>query len=145
MQITCNKTLSCYYYSMTKPITRKTKLYRAVCDAMQIRTQPLTLQEILAEAKVTVPNVAFSSVYRTIQRLENDGLVVRIDWRERGSRYEWAEDPHHHLVCQRCGAIRDLHDNELNFCENQVAELTGYLVKRHSIELEGICPACQKH
>ena len=125
--------------------TRNTKLQQAVRDLMQIHKRPLTLNEILVEAKNVVPNAAFSSVCRIVQRLEQAGVVMRIDWRERGSRYEWAEDPHHHLLCQRCGAVRDLHDEELNFCEAEVAKLTGYLVKRHSIELEGICPACQVH
>ena len=125
--------------------TRSTKLQQAVRDLMQIHKRPLTLNEILTEVKTVMPSAAFSSVCRIVQKLEQSGIVMRFDWRERGSRYEWAEDPHHHLLCQRCGAVHDLHDEELNFSEAKVAKLTGYLVKRHSIELEGICPTCQAH
>ncbi len=130
---------------MQIPTQRNTKLRRLVREVLELHQQPLSLQEIHARVSLLVPTAAFSTVYRLVRQFEHDGLVTRIDWRERGSRYEWAADPHHHLVCTRCGAVLDLHDIELNFDEQRIATTTGYLVKHHAIELEGICPACQKN
>jgi Fe2+ or Zn2+ uptake regulation protein len=66
------------------------------------------------------------------------------DWRERGSRYEWAELPHHHhIVCGICGRSIDIDDDDLGFDEDRIRERTGFLINHHSIELEGICPTCR--
>jgi Fe2+ or Zn2+ uptake regulation protein len=91
-----------------------------------------------------LPRTAYSTVYRVISRLEAEGKVNRIDWRERGSRYEWAELPHHHhIVCGICGLSVDVDDADLGFSEERIRAATGFLVNHHSIELEGICPDCQ--
>lgn len=79
-----------------------------------------------------------------MKQLEAAGDVLRIDWRERGSYFEWAADPHHHIICRICGAIRDLNDNELGFDAHIIERITGFSVKRHSIELDGLCPTCQQ-
>lgn len=123
--------------------TRNTKLKRLVSDILQIEPQPLTPKDILEKVHRSVPTAAFSTIFRMLKQFEADGLVTRIDWRERGSRYEWAADPHHHIVCTICGRIQDIHDKDLNFSEEKVQAATGYSVKHHAIELEGICPSCQ--
>lgn len=123
--------------------TRHTKLRRLVSDLLQIEPQPLTPKDILSKVRRSVPKAAFSTIFRILKQFEVDGLVTRIDWRERGSRYEWAADPHHHIVCTLCGRIEDLRDEDINFTEATVQTATGYLVKHHAIELEGICPTCQ--
>jgi len=47
-----------------------------------------------------------STVYRNIQTLFSENLIVRISSHEGESRYEAAERPHHdHLTCQRCDAV----------------------------------------
>jgi Fur family ferric uptake transcriptional regulator len=64
--------------------------------------------------------------------------------RERGSRFEWAERPHHHhLVCDDCGRTVDIEDRDFGFSGARLRARTGFLVEHHSIELEGTCPDCQ--
>src|SRR5204863_400448 len=52
-----------------------------------------------------------SSVYRNLAALEQAGVVRRLVTDEEFGRYELAEDligHHHHLVCSRCGKMRDV-------------------------------------
>jgi Fur family ferric uptake transcriptional regulator len=123
---------------------RKTRTSQLVVDLLQTYAKPLSLQELHSRVRERLPRTAYSTVYRVISRLEAEGKVTRVDWRERGSRYEWAELPHHHhIVCGICGRSVDIDDADLGFSEKRIRTATGFLVKHHSIELEGICPDCQ--
>ena len=123
---------------------RNTQSKRIVSELLQHSSRPMSLADVFARAKVHIPSLAFSTVMRIVKQLEAAGEVVRIDWRERGSHFEWATDPHHHIVCRICGTIRDLDDNDLGFDSAAIERLTGFSVKRHSIELDGLCATCQQ-
>jgi Fur family transcriptional regulator, ferric uptake regulator len=125
--------------------TRSTKTKQAVERLLERALYPLTLENVYEEAKKDLPTLAYSTVYRIIQGLEQAQKVVRIDWRERGSRYEWADHPHHHhIVCDSCRSITDIDDTVLNYTDEKITNNTGYVVKHHAIELVGVCPPCQK-
>jgi Fe2+/Zn2+ uptake regulation proteins len=125
--------------------TRTTKTKQLITQILESSHGPISLQELYGYVKISLPQTAYSTVFRTILRLEQDKYIKRVDWRERGSRYEWALRPHHHhIVCQLCGAVVDLNDEILNYDDKKIQAKTGFLTKHHSIELEGICPDCQR-
>jgi Fur family ferric uptake transcriptional regulator len=124
---------------------RNTRATRVVGELLRASAQPLSLQELHERVQGHLPATAYSTVYRVVGRLESAGLVRRVDWRERGSRFEWAELPHHHhIVCSLCGRSVDIDDADLGFSEDRVRAATGFLIDHHSIELDGICPDCQR-
>jgi Fe2+ or Zn2+ uptake regulation protein len=123
---------------------RNTRASRLVTEILRACPTPLTLAELHARVREHAPQTAHSTVFRLITRFEQEGKVVRVDWRERGSRFEWAERPHHHhLVCGDCGRTVDIEDRDFGFSEARLRARTGFLVNHHSIELEGTCPDCQ--
>jgi len=124
---------------------RRTQAAQLVSDVLRTYARPLSVQELHELVSERLPRTAYSTVYRILLRLEAAGAVRRVDWRERGSRYEWAELPHHHhIVCSLCGRSVDIDDADLGFSEERVRGATGFLINHHSIELEGICPDCQR-
>jgi Fur family ferric uptake transcriptional regulator len=131
---------------MTSSIKRRnTRLRQLVAQIFQNTPEPIALQDLFGYVKISFPKTAYSTVFRIVRRLKEEKLVHTVDWRERSSRYEWSELPHHHhIVCQVCGVITDLDDADLKYDENYIQKKTGYLTKHHSIELEGICPGCQQ-
>jgi Fe2+ or Zn2+ uptake regulation protein len=129
---------------MKTKVQRSTRTKEAVVQVLQTFAAPVALNELYKFIKVSLPKTAFSTIFRIVQQLEVEGKVIRIDWRERGSRYEWAGLPHHHhLVCTACGQIVDVDDALLDFNEEKITKATGFAIKRHSIEMEGICAQCQ--
>ena len=125
------------------PSVRHTKALEAVTSVFLATATPLSLAQVYSQAQRLRAGIAYSTVFRIIGRLEQEGKVVRIDWRERGSYYEWADLPHHHhIVCQCCGKVIDLDCEQFNFQEADIERVTGFVVKRHSIEFEGICQEC---
>jgi len=126
--------------------TRNTVSRQTVEHILQSHPRPLTLHELYEYSRIALPHIAYSTVYRIIRRLETETRVVRVDWRERGSRYEWVEqnNHHHHIVCSVCGAHSRISDKDVNFSQKKIERATGYLTHHHAIELEGICPGCQR-
>ena len=122
---------------------RNTRVRQLVTEILQAEPTPLSLRELHERAAVRLPTTAYSTIYRLVERLERQGMINRVDWRERGSRFEWAARPHHHhIVCSECGHAADLDDADLGFSERRIQSRTGFQVKHHAIELEGTCADC---
>src|ERR1700760_28253 len=100
---------------------RSTPARRAVTEIFATAPVPVSLREVHERVRETLPDTAYSTVFRLVQRLEAEGRLNRVDWRERGSRYEWADRAHHHhIVCGECGHTVDLGDADLGFSERRV-------------------------
>ena len=123
---------------------RSTRVRRAVTEMFEGAAAPLSLRELHDRVRQQLPATAYSTIFRLVERLEQEGRINRVDWRERGSRFEWAERPHHHhIVCSDCGETVDLEDRDVGFSESRIQSRTGFRVKHHTIELEGTCADCQ--
>jgi Fur family ferric uptake transcriptional regulator len=124
---------------------RNTKVKQLVAYVFQNTPEPISLRDVFKYVKLSLPKTSYSTVFRIVTRLKEEKQIHAVDWRERGSRYEWSGLPHHHhIVCQLCGRVTDLDDADLKYDEKYIQKKTGYLTKHHSIELEGICAECQK-
>lgn len=122
---------------------RNTRVTQLATEIFRETPTPLSLRELHTTVCEALPATAYSTIFRLAGRLEREGKISRVDWRERGSRFEWAERPHHHhIVCTDCGRAVDLDDGDLGFSERRIESRTGFRVKHHSIELEGSCSDC---
>jgi Fur family transcriptional regulator, ferric uptake regulator len=95
----------------------------------------------LDEIKARCPEVGMVTVYRTLDLFSGLGLVRRLDLGF-GSRYELAEDHHHHLVCEDCGNV-----TEFEWCPLDLQSLPrvgcDFEVRAHSLEVYGTCSECR--
>ncbi len=124
---------------------RRTRTKEAVEQILQSYASPIALSELHQFIKQSLPSTAFSTIYRIVTKLHTEGKIIQIDWRERGSHYEWADLPHHHhLICSTCGRVIDIDDNILGIDVETIVRQTGFSISHHSIEVEGICPDCQR-
>src|SRR5262245_43917847 len=68
-----------------------------------------TPEEICAEVQRTAHGVNISTVYRTLELLEDLALVKHTHLGHGAPTYHVATEADHvHLVCQRCGAVQDV-------------------------------------
>ena len=68
-------------------------------------------EAIYLEVSRRFPSINRSTVYRTLQLLEQMGLISHAHVEEGSTRYHRAEEPAHmHLVCHRCGVIQEIED-----------------------------------
>jgi Fe2+ or Zn2+ uptake regulation protein len=125
---------------------RYTRSRRRLVEAVVRAGRPVTLPEILEHE----PDLAQSSAYRNLDVLEQCGVVRRITVSGDHAHFELTEpllEHHHHLICDGCGAITDVHlDDELERLVDRnlaaAADAAGFTPLRHSLDLHGLCADC---
>lgn len=91
-----------------------------------------------------IPGVSRTTVYRTLETLVELDLVARVCHPGRGVRFDPRVDTHHHLICQRCGAVVDLDDARLDSIPWPDVSERGFEVVKHGVQLLGICQDCRE-
>lgn len=86
-----------------------------------------------------------TSVYRTLETLEQLHLVQRIDIGGEAAGYERIDPDqhHHHLVCERCGALSPFEDPGLERAIASVSGRADFDVATHEVVLRGRCSRCR--
>jgi Fur family transcriptional regulator, stress-responsive regulator len=87
------------------------KNYLVVLDV--IAAQPVgchaAANEVYAAARRRQPTIGYSTVYRALERLCDEGLVHEVRVAGTASAlYEAARHNHAHFLCTGCGAVRDI-------------------------------------
>jgi Fur family ferric uptake transcriptional regulator len=89
--------------------------------------------------------VGMASVYRTLELLSSHRLVRRVEVAGVAS-FEVvlaSGEHHHHLVCERCGAMVPFEDSELERSLSAVQERLGVPGAEHEVIIRGRCPVCR--
>ncbi|WP_438470856.1 Fur family transcriptional regulator [Streptomyces asiaticus] len=81
-----------------------------------------------------------STVYRTLERLADLGLVHQLAGMGQAS-YGLAVEPHHHAVCTGCGAVDQIPVPAMEGVLRAAAGATAF--RPESLVLSGLCPSCQ--
>lgn len=124
---------------------RVTPARRAVWDTLRSAERHLAADEIVALAVGSGRAVELASVYRTLELLEDLGLVRRSRLLDAATtRWELAHaDEHFHMVCTVCGVV-DHHVGSL------VAVVEEHLEREHRFEVAevdlrvvGRCAGCR--
>jgi len=118
----------------------------AIVRLLDASRLPLTLAEI--HEKVRTKGCDFATVFRFVSILEEKKLVQRVAWIDGTTRHEiCAKEGHHHhhyLICRTCHKIEPIDECVVERFEDQIAKERGYAGLSHSLQLSGVCPACQK-
>lgn len=106
-------------------------------------TPELLHQKILQEHPQLKAGIA--TIYRTLSLLEDSKMVTSLSFGAQGKKYELgAKDHHDHLICTECGEITEFVDESIETRQLQIAEQLGFKMRAHSMQVYGICKACQE-
>ncbi len=85
------------------------------------------------------------TIYREIEFLETQGILIAVQFQDRHRRYELASlGHHHHLICEKCEKVEDIQFKEnFHIQERDIARQKNFKVLRHSLEFFGLCQRCQ--
>ncbi len=118
----------------------------AVVELLGRQACALTARDIDDALRAEGRSVGRASVYRALEQLDELGLVSRLEVGQGMARYEPVHpsgDHHHHLVCDRCGAITPFEDPRLERAIGQLAGRVAFDVHDHEVVLRGVCGACR--
>jgi Fe2+ or Zn2+ uptake regulation protein len=104
----------------------------------------VTADELLEATGERLPGVSLPTVYATLETFEQLGLVRRVPVTGGPTLYEPRTEPHHHLVCQRCGAVEDLEAAVDVEPALRAARGRGWVPSSDGIVMSGLCGACAR-
>jgi len=108
------------------------------------RLEHATPEEIYAEVRQTAVGINLSTVYRTLELLEQIGLVTHTHLGHGAHRYHLASDSQHvHLVCRSCGAITQLDPAAVGPLVRALSAEYGFETDVGHLTVFGTCAQCQ--
>jgi len=106
----------------------------------------LSAEEIYDLVKINCPEIGLATVYRTMQVLDELGLVYKNNFDDGRTRYEITQNEdhqHHHLVCRKCGKVIEVEEDLLEQLEHQVEKKYNFSITNHKVKFFGYCNECK--
>jgi Fur family ferric uptake transcriptional regulator len=102
-----------------------------------------TPDEVLTAVREESQAVNVSTVYRTLELLEELGLVRHAHIADRAPTYHSATHPAHvHLVCRECGKVTEVSTEEVEPFTGMLAERHGFATDVGHLTVFGTCADC---
>ncbi|MFB3737421.1 MAG: Fur family transcriptional regulator [Candidatus Velamenicoccus archaeovorus] len=122
---------------------RVTRQRQAIVEALERSARPVTAQALHAALSRGGSGPGLATVYRTLQALEEAGYARTFPAGDGELSYKLC-DPghHHHLICERCGAVVEIPSCEIEGWANQAARRRGFTVSSHQADIFGTCSTC---
>jgi Fur family transcriptional regulator, ferric uptake regulator len=89
-----------------------------------------------------VPGVDVTTVYRTLELLEELNLVKHAHLGHGAPAYRPAEDDHIHVVCHVCGSVIDAPADLVGALARQLQDERGFTLDRSHFTVFGRCATC---
>jgi Fur family peroxide stress response transcriptional regulator len=110
-----------------------------------------TAQDMFERLRPSFPSMSFATVYNTLDTLARAGLagIVRLPGkRGDAARFDPNTSPHHHAVCDGCGAVLDIAAGTLSPTPSAVNKLRrvvpGFSVRAVERIYRGLCARCAR-
>ena len=103
----------------------------------------LAADDVFTQVEKQLPGVNRSTVYRTLELFSELGLVSVTDLGGGARQYELLDQPHHHLICHRCGGAIEMDDALVEPMREAIRSRYGFSPQVDHLALFGFCGACQ--
>lgn len=121
------------HYNVTRPRL-------ALFAKLAASSEPLAIKQLVGE----LPHINYTTIYRNVALFEELEIVKRV-WFGFKSKLELADafrPHHHHVVCERCNAVKVLASPTIERTMRTVTRAAGYAPTRHHVEAFGLCGQC---
>ncbi len=105
----------------------------------------LDADEVYRQARKKEPRLSLSTVYRSLQKLKELGLVDELHFDENHHHYEVKPaSEHHHLMCLSCGRVIEFDYPLSRYVKKKVNEAKDFDIIKAEVRMSGYCSRCQK-
>lgn len=134
-----------YEEKLKKSGLKSTKSRKAIIDVLVNSNQPMAAEQIFLALKENSININLSTVYRTLESLENIDLVTKISIMDDDRMlFEYNKMGHrHYLICLGCKKIITIQNCPLGAYEKKLESETSFAILGHKLYLYGYCRECQ--
>jgi Fur family transcriptional regulator, ferric uptake regulator len=103
----------------------------------------LSAEDVATEVRRLLPDVAESTIYRTLTALEELGVVTHVHLGHGPGTFHLAEAAHRHLVCQRCDSVIEVPAFEFIALARRLEEVYGFAMSSEHFAIVGQCRNCR--
>ena len=114
----------------------------AILEVLKQADGHLSPTEIFNQVVQEIPGLTEATVYRTLNFLAEQGLVLVAHLGRGQLVYEFAEHDHHHLVCRNCGEMQEIDHRQLKQLYDNFLDDTGYQIDTIHATFFGFCSEC---
>ena len=122
---------------------RMTVQRRVVAEVFVGEHVHLTADDVYEASQAVLPEISRATVYNTLNEMVAMHEVSEISVGSGARRYDPnVETAHQHLVCVRCGTLRDVLPEGQEHLALRPSEQHGFHVLGVAITFRGLCPEC---
>ena len=104
-----------------------------------------TPEEILIRVQAEAPKVNLSTIYRTLEVLEDVGLVTHAHLGHGSPTYHSVDEVVHiHLVCRRCGGVESIPADSAQGFLGDLEREHGFATDIGHMAIHGLCRDCRE-
>ena len=102
----------------------------AIINFLTGRTDHPTADVVYQYLRNDLPTISLGTVYRNLNQMATSGRILRLHVDGKTDHYDACTAPHAHLLCTKCGAVRDIH---MNFEDDLIAQAVAVVGKPASL------------
>ena len=122
---------------------RVTAPRRAIVRILADTPRALDAIELFDMGRQSHPRLGLVTVYRTLEKVEQLGLVQRVHQPDGCNMYLRAPQGHEHLLlCKSCGQMEYFSGDDLSGLIAETARQSGFSIHEHWLQLFGLCARC---
>ena len=131
---------------LTRAGLKSTRQRERIVRAFFAAGRHISAEELYHQIRAQDSSIGLVTVYRTLKLLRQAGLATERKFGDTYARFDPnpADWTHHHLICTRCGKIREFQDRTLRDFGAKIARSQGFTVTEQRLELYGICRDCAR-
>ncbi len=114
-----------------------------ILDTIESISGHISVDDIYRQVHARFPEVNVSTIYRTMELLEQEELVTHIHFHDGVAKWHRAEEARHqHLVCERCGSETELDLEIVAPLAKDIEECYGFRANLTHFAIIGVCREC---
>jgi Fur family transcriptional regulator, ferric uptake regulator len=118
---------------------RLTSQRRVIARVLSSAADHPDVEELHRRAVALDGSVSLATVYRTVKRLEDEGIIEKHSFNDGRSRYERQPDQHHdHLIDVTTGRVIEFRSDRIEELQAEIARKLGYRLTGHRLELYAV-------
>ena len=102
-----------------------------------------TAEKIYNELLKEYPAISLKTVYDTLERFTEAGMVRKLDIDQRKMRFDACMNHHDHFHCRVCDNVYDIISSEQMDTVKNNKVIEGHHIDTTSVNLKGVCKYCE--
>jgi Fur family ferric uptake transcriptional regulator len=116
-----------------------------ILDTLEAMSGHIAVEDVYRRIHPRFPQVNISTIYRTLELLEQSGLIAHTHFHDGAAKWHRTEEAHHqHLVCERCGLEIDLEVTLIEPLARILLDRYDFAANFEHFAIVGVCRNCQQ-